>query len=109
MAYDERLARLLRDDLTGERGITERTMFGGLCFLRQGNMVCGVHRGGAMFRVGKPSEDAALAIAGATPLALGGRKMGGMIEVTDTALADADKRLRWVTLALDYARSLPPK
>jgi hypothetical protein len=52
MAYDLGLAQLLRDDLVGEK-ISEKKMFGGLAFLLNGHMVCGLHKGGAMFRVGK--------------------------------------------------------
>ncbi|MDZ4088009.1 MAG: TfoX/Sxy family protein [Tabrizicola sp.] len=52
MSFDPGLAQLLRDDLAGEP-VTEQKMFGGLCFLSGGHMICGVHRGGTMFRVGK--------------------------------------------------------
>ncbi|MBT8425743.1 MAG: TfoX/Sxy family protein, partial [Silicimonas sp.] len=39
-------------------------MFGGLCFMKDGLMLCGVHKGGGMFRVGKPRQAAAEAIDG---------------------------------------------
>ncbi len=110
MAYDEGLATLLREDLAAEPGITEKKMFGGLCFLKDGNMVAGVHRGGAMFRVGKDAEAEAMAIEGAGPMTFTGRKMGGMIDVEDDeAIADDARRGAWLSLALDYARSLPAK
>lgn len=109
MAYDEVLESLMRDDLSGEDGITEKKMFGGVTFLLHGNMVCGVHLGGAMYRVGKPNEDAARAIGGAGPMMVSGRPMGGMIDVTDEAMADDARRGRWLAMALAHARSLPPK
>ncbi|HEX9859375.1 MAG TPA: TfoX/Sxy family protein, partial [Paracoccaceae bacterium] len=65
MAWDEGLAQLLRDDLAADPAggaVTEKKMFGGLAFLLHGHMVCGIHKGGAMFRVGKPNEAAALAV-----------------------------------------------
>ncbi|MCU9848667.1 TfoX/Sxy family protein [Defluviimonas sp. WL0024] len=108
MAFDEGLAQLMRDDLAGER-VTERKMFGGLAFLLDGHMVCGVHGGGAMFRVGKANEAAALAVPGAAPMAFTGRKMGGMIDLSDEAAADDARRGRLMTLALAFAKSLPPK
>jgi hypothetical protein len=52
MAYDPGLAQILRDALGGWP-VTEKKMFGGLAFLLNGHMVCGVHSGGAMVRVGK--------------------------------------------------------
>ncbi len=60
MAFDPGLAQLLRNDMAGQ-SITEKKMFGGLCFLSKGHMICGVHRGGTMYRVGKCGYGAALA------------------------------------------------
>ncbi|SLN18877.1 hypothetical protein PSA7680_00667 [Pseudoruegeria aquimaris] len=109
MAYDEGLAQLMRDELAGQSGITEKKMFGGLCFLLNGNMVCGVHAGGAMFRVGKAREAEALAIPGAAPLSFTGRPLGGMIETDAAALGDDGRRGLWMALALAHASALPPK
>jgi hypothetical protein len=72
-------------------------------------MVCGVHSGGGMFRVGKPNEAAALAIPGAAPMMFTGRPMGGMIDVADEAMADDGGRQAWLALALGFTRTLPPK
>ena len=49
MAYDPGLAQTLRDALA-DHPINEQKMFGGLAFLLNGHMVCGVHKGGAMVR-----------------------------------------------------------
>ena len=109
MAYDEGLAELMRSDLADEPGVTEKKMFGGLCFLKDGNMICGVHRSGGMARVGKLREAEALQLSGIAPLSFTGRKMGGMVDVPEEVLADDARRAEIVALALDYARSLPPK
>lgn len=113
MAYDEGQAQIMRDALEEALGnpdsISERKMFGGLCFQLHGHMVCGVHKGGAMFRVGKPREAEALAITGAAPLSFTGRPMGGMIEVDDAGFADEGNLAKWIELSLTNARSLPPK
>lgn len=69
MAFDEGVAAMMRDDLAGEDGVTEKRMFGGVAFFLHGHRVCGVHSGGALFRVGKPNEKAARAIDGAGPWA----------------------------------------
>ena len=53
MPYDETLAAALRDALAGHGNIGERKMFGGLCFLLDGNMVAGAYRDRGMVRVGK--------------------------------------------------------
>lgn len=111
MAVDEGLVEMLRDDLAEEPGITEKRMFGGVCFLKDGNMLAAVHgSGGAMFRVGKASEAEALGMPGAAPMEMTGRRMGGFVDVRDPeALADDARRTGWLGLALRNAGGLPPK
>jgi TfoX/Sxy family transcriptional regulator of competence genes len=109
MAYDERLADLLRAELSGAPSVTEVKMFGGLCLMSRGNMVCGVHRGGGMFRVGKDREAEALAIAGARPMTFTGRPMPGMVECEAELLGDEERRGALAALALAHASVLPEK
>ena len=52
MAYDEGLAQRIRELCEDEPGFAEKRMFGGLCFLVDGNMACGVVRDELMLRVG---------------------------------------------------------
>lgn len=108
MAWDEGLAQLMRDDLAAEM-IVERKMFGGLAFLLNGHMVGGIHKDGAMFRVGKQNTEAALAITGTSPLQFTGKPMAGMIDCSDAAFADDRRRGQLMDLALDHVKSLPPK
>ena len=75
MAFDERHAQILRDSLVGLDGISEKRMFGGLCFLLDGNMLCGVHKDGGMARVGKENEETAVKLRGVDPLSFTGRRI----------------------------------
>ena len=109
MAYSEELAQILRDALSDVDGITEKKMFGGLCFLLNGNMLCGVHKNGGMARVGKDNEAAALELDGVEPLSFTGRRMGGMVDVSEAAIAHPGIRDAVLTLARDFDESLPAK
>jgi len=109
LAYDEGSAQILQEALGDIDGVTTKKMFGGLCFMLNGNMLCGVHKDGGMFRIGKANETAALAVDGASPLGFTGRKMGGMVEVTDDAIADESALSELMKLALDFVGSLPTK
>ncbi|MFY0619252.1 TfoX/Sxy family protein [Shimia sp.] len=109
MAYDEGHATLMREALQDVDGISEKKMFGGLCFLLYGNMICGVHKDGGMARIGKAAEPAALKIEGVDPLSFTGRPMGGMVDLSEDLLGDDTRRTQIVAMALTYARSLPPK
>lgn len=108
MAYSEHMAETMRADLGIEPGLSEKKMFGGLCFLLNGNMVCGVMKDGAMYRPGKDREAAALE-AGAQPLSFTGRRMGGMVDADDSAMADDTTRRALTDLACGFVASLPPK
>ena len=108
MAYSEDSAQILRDRLEGFQGVEEKRMFGGLCFMLQGNMLCGVHKGGAMFRVGKDRHAEALRIEGVRELAFTGRPMGGMVEADGDLLED-DRLEAVLPLALDFVTALPAK
>ena len=110
MAFDEGLAELLREDLADKQSrIEEKRMFGGLCFMLDGHMLCGVHTGGGMFRVGKEREAEALAIEGVSEMAFTGRKMGGLVDITDEALADDTRRAQLLALAMKNVASLPSR
>ena len=51
MAHDAAVAAILRAALAGEPA-EERRMFGALCFMLRGNMLCGALSDGGFFRVG---------------------------------------------------------
>lgn len=110
MAYDEQLADRLREIVTGEPGLAEKKMFGGLAFLIGGNMaVSASSQGGLLLRVDPSQTEELLARAHAEPFAMGGREMAGWLRIDPAGLdSDADLR-RWAEIGVGYARSLPPK
>lgn len=59
ISYDEGLAERLRRSLGQLSNLSESRMFGGICSLLLGKMMCGVHRDTWMFRVGKPQHSEA--------------------------------------------------
>ena len=109
MAYSDAHAQILRSALSELNGISEKKMFGGLCFLLNGNMICGVHKGGGMARVGKDHEVAAIRFEGVDPLSFTGRKMGGMVDLRESAIENDDVRGAVLALAKKHVGSLPAK
>jgi len=109
MAYDEGHAEILRELLRDHSGISERKMFGGLCFMQNGNMLCGVHKDGGMFRVGKANEAAALDVPGVDPLSFTGRKMGGMVDISEETIADEQALQALLALADTFVGKMPAK
>jgi TfoX/Sxy family transcriptional regulator of competence genes len=109
MAYDETLARTFREALAGRAGVSERKMFGGLCFMLDGNMLCGTYRDRGMYRVGKANAAAALALPHVRPMAMTGRPMPGLVEADGAAITDPELRGQLLALAVGFVGSLPPK
>jgi len=102
------LAGRLRKALSGRRRLAEKRMFGGVCFLLKGNMLCGVGDGRFMFRVGKDQDAAALERPGAAPMDFTGRPMKGFVWV-DPARCDARRLKGWIAMAERYVGALPAK
>jgi hypothetical protein len=103
---------LMRQDLAREtvsETVSEKVMFGGICFLTEGHMICGLHAKGAMFRVGPMGEAEARRLPGTGPMLFTGRPMAGFVDADDSAMADETTRARLTAMALAYARSQPPK
>jgi TfoX/Sxy family transcriptional regulator of competence genes len=109
MAYDEGLAQRVREVLDDAPGLVEKRMFGGVGFMLQGNMACGVNGQDLIVRVGPDRYTEALAQPHAREFDLTGRPMKGWVTVTpDGYEADEDLE-RWVQQGVAFAMSLPAK
>jgi TfoX/Sxy family transcriptional regulator of competence genes len=108
VAYDEKLADRVRVVLAGESGLIERRMFGGLAFMVNGNMACGIVKDELMLRLGAEGAEAALAEPHIRQMDFTGRPMTGMVYVGPEGLGHQELR-SWVEQAAAFARSLPPK
>lgn len=102
------LAAVLRTTLAGRRGVKERRMFGGVCFLLRGNMLCGSGGPGYMFRVGKAAHAGALKRKGASEMTIRGKVFEGLVWVDPGACKGAALK-RWIALADRYLGALPAK
>jgi TfoX/Sxy family transcriptional regulator of competence genes len=110
MAYDEELADRIREQLTGEDGVGEKKMFGGLAFLVNGHMcVAASGQGGLLARVDPAGDDDALAQPHAEAMVMRGRPMDGWIRVAPEGVASESDLRSWVERGLAYVRTLPPK
>jgi len=109
MAYDEKLAERVRGALHGQRGISEKKMFGGLSFLLRGHMCCGVMGDELMVRVGPQGYEEALARPHARKMDFTGRPLKGFVYVSRQGLRSAPALASWVERGVAFARSLPAK
>jgi TfoX/Sxy family transcriptional regulator of competence genes len=109
MAFDEGLAERVRALVADDADAQERKMFGGLCFLCDGNMACGIVGDELMVRVGPDAWSDALREPFAREMDFTGRSMKGMVYVGVAGVAEDVDLATWVERGTAYARSLPPK
>jgi hypothetical protein len=109
MAYDDYLADRIRQRLGKRRGLTEKEMFGGLGFMLNGNICCGIIGDEMIARVGPEVGEAALREPHTRPFDFTGRPMKGWIFVEAEGVDDEGALDRWVERAVAFAGSLPPK
>ena len=109
MAYDDILAARTRALLSGLEGFDEKKMFGGVGYLLNGNMACGVHKEHLIVRVDPERYEEALADPHANVFDLTGRPMKGWITVVPKGFeTDPDLGI-WVQRGVEFAQTLPPK
>ena len=109
MAYDESFAERIRDAITGQPGLDEKKMFGGIGYLINGNMACGIWKDSLVIRVGPDNYDDALAQPHTSLFDVTGREMKGWILVGPEGIAEDDDLAAWAQKGVDFALSLPPK
>ena len=109
MAYDQSLAQRIRAELNKLPGLQEKKMFGGVGFLVQGNMACGVHGEELIVRVGPQRYDEALSQPHTRPFDMTGRPMSGWVMVTPEGYETESDLRSWVRQGVEFARSLPAK
>ena len=109
MAYSEALAQRIREALPGIPGITEKKMFGGIAFLLDGNMACGVSKDNLMVRISPDATDSALAQPHVRVFDMTGRPMKGWVLVEPSGIETDNDLKRWIEQGVEFAQSLPPK
>lgn len=109
MAYDEGVAQRIREVLEDGPGLVEKKMFGGVGFMLQGNMACGVNGQDLIVRVGLERYDEALVQSHAREFDLTGRPMKGWVTVAPDGYESDSDFESWVQQGVEYALSLPAK
>ena len=84
-------------------------MFGGIAWMLNGNMACGMLGEDMMVRLAPDDAESALAEPHVGPMDFTGRPMRGFVKVPCEALADDVELARWVDAGAAFAASLPPK
>jgi hypothetical protein len=109
MAFDESLAARIRAALTRRKGIDEKKMFGGVCFLLNGNLLVGVWKDSLIARLGPDEGEAALLEPHVRVFDITGRPMRNWVLVEPEGVEDDDQLRAWIERATKFVRTLPKK
>jgi TfoX/Sxy family transcriptional regulator of competence genes len=109
MAYNERLAERARAMLKGTRGLEEKRMFGGVGFLVNGNLACGVQKDDLILRLGETEFSAAMREPHARIFDMTGRPMKGWLLMGNQGLRAETVLRGWIRKSVSFAKSLPKK
>ncbi|MBT3337637.1 MAG: TfoX/Sxy family protein [Anaerolineae bacterium] len=108
MAYDKTLAERIRTSF-GTIPVIEKKMFGGVGYLLQGNMACGILDDALIVRVGKENYEEALARPHTRVFNITGRVMRGWVMVGPAGTNNDEALSGWVDEGVRFALTLPPK
>lgn len=110
MAFDERLTQKVRDLLSTEDRISEKKMFGGIAFLLNKKMCCGVDGNELIVRVDPTKHDSYVRLKNVREFDLSGKKsIHGWIIVTPEGLNSKSKLQKWIFTSLAFVKTLKIK
>jgi hypothetical protein len=89
-------------------GTERKKMFGGTCYLVNGNMMCGVYKDYLILRLGETQAEEALGQPHVRQFDITGRPMKGWVMVGESGFEGAALE-KWLSKARHFAESLPPK
>ncbi|MFC1887853.1 TfoX/Sxy family protein [Candidatus Cloacimonadota bacterium] len=109
MPYDEGLFIRITELLDGEIEFEAKKMFGGICYLLNGNMLGGIINDELIIRAGKENHEELLKLDHTRVFDITGKVMKGWILVEPEGIDSSVKLRSWLEKGITFAQSLPPK
>ena len=110
MPYDEGTAERVRGILSGRRGVIEKKLMGGLCFMVDGSMCCSVSaKGGLLVRIEPHERDHMLREPHVKPMEMRGRTMSGFVRIAPEGYRTAAALRTWIERGIKAGAARRPK
>lgn len=109
MPYNEMIDDRIRKIVTRWKHTEVKKMFGGVCHLLNGNMVCGVYKDYLILRLGEKAADDAMKQSYTRPFDITGKPMKGWVMVEDKGFETDASLKSWLNQAKTFVKTLPPK
>jgi TfoX/Sxy family transcriptional regulator of competence genes len=102
MAYNEKLADRIREELVDIRKVEEKQMMGGLAFMVNDKMCVGVWKDEMMCRIDPDIREEALSKTGCRVMDITGKPMKGFVLVDESGMRSKKDFDYWISLCLQF-------
>jgi TfoX/Sxy family transcriptional regulator of competence genes len=102
MAYNEKLADRIREELVDKRKVEEKQMMGGLAFMVNDKMCVGVWKDEMMCRIDPEVREEALSKTGCRVMDITGKPMKGFVLVDETGMRSKKQFDYWIGLCREF-------
>lgn len=109
MTYNKELAEKVEKALGAQKGISARKMFGGMCFLLNGNMCVGVLNDDLVIRCGADAQSKLLDKPYTRPMDFTGKPMKSMIYISPSGWKKNADLKEWIKHGIAFVKTLPKK
>ena len=106
MTYDPTLADRVRRVLATKPGISEKAMFGGLAFMLEDKMCCGIIQQDLVVRLGPARYEEALWEPHVRPMDFTGKPLTGYVYVAPAGVEAPEALEKWVAAGTDFVATL---
>ncbi len=109
MPYSEILAKRISKLLMHPKGLVEKKMFGGICYMLKNKMMAGIAKNKLMIRCMPDEYEKLLKKPHAGEMDFTGKPLKGFLYIADLGIK-TDKQLQyWLDVGIEYALKSPPK
>ena len=109
MVYDQKLDSRLQKIVLQWNNTGKKKMFGGICYLLNGNMVGGIYKDSIILRLGEKNANSALKLPHFKPFDITGRPMKGWVMIAQNAFKNDEDLVFWLEKAKKFVENLPAK
>ena len=102
MAYNEKLADRIREELQHLSNVEEKIMFKGVTFMVDGKMCVSVSGDEMMCRIDPALHEAVVEKSGCCSMSMKGREYKGYVYISEEGIKSKEDFDYWISLALDF-------
>ncbi|MEO8514219.1 MAG: TfoX/Sxy family protein [Ignavibacteria bacterium] len=109
MPYNEKLAERITKLLKAQKGVVEKKMFGGICYMLKDKMMVGIAKNELMVRCLEGNYETLLKKPHARVMDFTGKVMKGFLYIDDGGINTDAQLKKWLDVGIEFALKSPPK